>query len=298
MSGPRLGRLVTRLRRGAALLLALSACEPVISRSSALEGKACRAAEPACLPGYSCQAGLCVAGSTPGAETAAAGSASRLDSNVEVPVIDESDRNGGRGGAPSTDFTTDVDAPVGSAGSGALTPGAPDAGGAGVSNAPDAATTGDAGCTAQQLFRDRDGDGFGNNSEQSFDCPTPGWVTRGGDCHDVVAGTFDKPEDVHPGQSEYFFVGYPDPTKPRGISFDYDCSLAEEADPSNTPLALALDCNQLGDSCAGSGFVPDERGGQGIDSRCGSEIVRSCSPSGPGQCSSSESATEQVFRCK
>src|SRR4029079_8498964 len=103
MSGPRLGRLVTRLRRGAALLLALSACEPVISRSSALEGKACRAAEPACLPGYSCQAGLCVAGGPPGAETAAGGSASRLDSNVEVPLIDESDRNGGRGGAPSTD---------------------------------------------------------------------------------------------------------------------------------------------------------------------------------------------------
>ena len=173
-----------------------------------------------------------------------------------------------------------------------------DAGSAEAADAPDAATTGGAGCIEQPLFRDRDGDGFGNNSEQTFGCLEPGWVTRGGDCHDVVSGTFDRPEDVHPGQSQYFFVGYPDATQPRGISFDYDCSLSEDADPGNTPLGLALDCNQLGNDCAGSGFVPAERGGPGIDSRCGSEIVRSCSSSGPGQCSSFESATEQVFRCR
>ena len=218
---------------------------------------------------------------------------------MNVPVLEDgSGSTGGTGGAPSTDFTSDVDAPVGSAGSGATTPAARDAGAAGASAPPDAAAPRDPGCSEQALFRDHDGDGFGNNSEQSFGCPTPGWVTLGGDCHDVVAGTFDRPEDVHPEQTEYFFVGYPDPTKPRGISFDYDCSRAEDADPSNTPLALAADCAQLGNDCAGSGFVPDERGGPGIDSRCGSEIVRSCSSSGPGQCSSFESATDQVFRCR
>lgn len=287
-------------RRVTALLLALAACEPVISRSSAIEGKACGPPpEARCLPGYSCQAEVCVPSNTLGGEPAAAGSSSRLDSNVDAPAIEAGARgDGGTGGAPSIDFSTDVDAPVGGAGSGALTPDARDAGSAGAPHAPDAATAGDAGCIEQMLFRDRDGDGFGNNSEQSFECASPGWVTRGGDCHDVASGTFDRPEDVHPGQTEYFFVGYPDPTKPRGISFDYDCSLAEDADPSNTPLGLAPDCDQLDDSCGGSGFVPDERGGPGIDSRCGSEIVRSCSPSGPGQCSSFESATEQVFRCR
>jgi hypothetical protein len=298
MSGAGKGVLVSS--RIAALLLALAACEPVISRSSAIEGKACSRAAELCLPGYTCRAEVCVPVGAAGEQSAAAGSSSRLDSNVDVPALDpEPSETGGSGGAPSSDFSGDGDAPVGSAGAGATMPAAPSGGGAaGAAAAPDAGPARDDGCVEQMLFRDRDGDGFGNNSEQSFGCPAPGWVARGGDCHDVVAGTFDRPEDVHPEQTAYFFVGYPDPTKPRGISFDYDCSRLEEADPSNTPIGLAPDCAQLGDSCAGSGFVPDERGGPGTDSRCGSEIVRSCSPSGPGQCSSFENATDQVFRCR
>jgi hypothetical protein len=278
--------------RLAALLLALAACEPVLSRSSAIEGKACSMLAARCLPGYACREGVCVALGAPGVESAAGGSSSRLDSDSELAGLDPGPSN--NGGAPSSDFTGDADAPVNSAGAPSTATGSA---AAGAPATPDAGTR-DAGCIEQPLFRDRDGDGFGNNSEQSFGCPTPGWVARGGDCHDRVAGTFDRPEDVHPEQSAFFFVGYPDPTKPRGISFDYDCSRDEEADPTNTPLGLAPDCAELGNSCGGSGFVPDERGGPGIDSRCGSEIVRSCSPSGPGQCSSSEHATDQVFRCR
>src|SRR4051812_20823228 len=160
MPGARWRDLVSA--RTLTLLLALSACEPVISRSSVIEGKACRTApETPCLPGYSCRAGVCVATSTLGDETAAAGSSSRLDSNAAAPASgDGVSGDGGTGGAPATDFTTDVDAPVGSAGTGALLRDASDGGGAGAPEAPDTAPAGDAGCGEQMLFRDRDGDGF------------------------------------------------------------------------------------------------------------------------------------------
>jgi len=160
---------------------------------------------------------------------------------------------------------------------------------------PDAAPQLDAGCTPVPLFRDQDGDGFGSTleTEQAFGCPTPGWVTVGGDCADGVATPFNPVDLAYPGQTGFFFMGYT--ANQGGLSFDFDCSGEEEADDTNLPFEAAPDCS-LG-ACGASGFRLEERPGTGVDSRCGSEIIVSCAPAGP-RCRTDEAPTSAPYRCR
>ncbi|GDX80389.1 hypothetical protein LBMAG42_22000 [Deltaproteobacteria bacterium] len=62
-----------------------------------------------------------------------------------------------------------------------------------LDSAPDTAE--DSGCETSALFRDVDGDGFGDPELSEDRCPTEGWVAEAGDCNDADA-------DVHPGARE------------------------------------------------------------------------------------------------
>lgn len=154
----------------------------------------------------------------------------------------------------------------------------------------------DGGCGGR-IYRDQDGDRVGDISDYiDGACPEPGWVAQPGDCRDDLA-------DVFPGQTRFFAEPYVDPDAPGDVSFDYDCSSAEEPDPDNETLAEPPDCaNLLGlGNCVGSGFLPfsPPRSGAGIEPRCGSNLLRDCSPV-PLGCGPEDTAVadEIAFRCK
>jgi hypothetical protein len=143
-------------------------------------------------------------------------------------------------------------------------------------------TNDDSGCTLVRLFRDRDGDGFGSNASEDViaGCPPmAGFAREGGDCHDAPSTMRDPSGDVFPGQTRFFTVGYPGPN---GVSFDYDCSGSEEADPGPEFVSAPTDCEARGVlSCSqvieGYLALGDARSGPGVSSLCGTRERATCS---------------------
>jgi hypothetical protein len=207
---------------------------------------------------------------------------------------------GGDGGAGSGSGSVGGTSSAASGGAGLGGSGPLGGGGGAVLPAEDAgldasAVLPDGGC-AGRIFRDDDGDGVGDISD-AIDgaCPQPGWVVQPGDCRDDL-------EDVFPGQTRFFAEPYEDQTAPGDLSFDYDCSDAEEPDPSNETLDPPPNCaNLLGVGCAGSGFLPfsPPRIGANIDARCGSNQLRDCRPETLACVTEDTAVADEVaFRCK
>jgi hypothetical protein len=162
----------------------------------------------------------------------------------------------------------------------------------------------DATCDALTTFyRDRDGDGFGVTAEHVAACVAPraddagAWVAEPGDCRDDLpavkpfkAGGDDPPK--------YSGVGYTDPSRPQGISFDYDCNGVETADPSNM-FGAAPTCPALATNCNGIGYVPASpaRSGPGIDPLCGSTTLMRCTVQGLN-CNPQPIYMSTPFRCR
>jgi hypothetical protein len=154
------------------------------------------------------------------------------------------------------------------------------------------------GCLPGPLFEDLDHDGYGGRPVQAFGCSSDGLVTTAGDCFDAEPTAQNLAQQVHPGQTLYFYVGFVDTSRPGDISFDFDCSGSEERQPGYA--TAAPDCEALDDNeCAGSGYYPSfERSGvAGVDGLCGSELVVTCRRSGP-TCSSSFDPTDLVYPCR
>jgi hypothetical protein len=264
------------------------ACNPELSLNDVLKGKGCRAVEPYCVQPYVCdQRKICV---MPG-ELVEAGDSSGSVSDDLSPAAG--------GTAPLAASTMD-DPAVGGAG-GAAGSGLSAAGAGGVSSDPPAGAA-DAGCIKQQLFLDRDGDGYGSNAPEDtkFDCPTAGWVEVGGDCFDAMPTAENKAAQVHPEQAMFFSTGYPLPGGQAGeVSFDYDCSLQEEGDPNNDPnLGPAGDCSSLTSDCLSAiGVLPTTRSGPSVNSLCGSTLEQVCFPEQPNQCALGPSRTIAPVRC-
>ena len=146
-------------------------------------------------------------------------------------------------------------------------------------------------------YRDTDGDGFGRYTEMMLSCPPPptGWSATGGDCRDDLPNV--KPFiSGWPNPPLYAGSGYADAGKPQGVSFDYDCTGAEEADPANS-YGLEPDCALL--NCTGVGYVAvnPSRNGPGIDPRCGSMTLTRCNGN-LLNCKSLPEATTIPYRCR
>jgi hypothetical protein len=142
-------------------------------------------------------------------------------------------------------------------------------------------------------YPDGDGDSYGRSvaaSEVVWACPKPrgDWAPRPGDCHDANAL-------VHPGQRSYFGQSY---RKPDGTeSFDYDCSGNEEGNPSQArgPESCGLLSLTL---CAGAGYAPTPRQGQGVDAYCGSTTRATCRPAGLLGCQTVSEPEDEPYRCR
>lgn len=224
-----------------------------------LEGLACRAQLPQCLPGYVCSAdNRCLrgdAGSGGGGSggSSGEGNAGTAAGSAGVAGDGASPAGGAAGAGPDGSGGFRYDAG----------PGLDDLD---ASVLPDAA-----GCdVAVPLFRDEDEDGFGITSQQVFGCPPLlRWALEGGDCRDDQAS-------VHPRQLEFFATGYADPTRPEAgnVSFDYDCTVTEEAAPNTAPAPA---CNEAL-TCEGTGYVPvsPARLGPGVNGICGSTQLVVC----------------------
>lgn len=238
-----------------------------------LAGKRCRLdRDPPCLDGFACIDGFC---RVPGA------------------VVSEPPDSGTGGSTASTDAG---DATGGVGGTPALGgPGSP-GGTGGIIDIPDASVFLDGGadgCVPVDLYRDNDNDGYGDTAQHAFGCIRDGWVELFGDCREDRA-------DVNPGQIEFFPEGYPDPGKPDGISFDYDCNNVEEADINNNPSGPEVPCQSLlGLDCNGSGYQATARGNaNGVNDLCGSEIVINCDGAVLNECRSIPLAVQTPFKCR
>jgi hypothetical protein len=149
------------------------------------------------------------------------------------------------------------------------------------------------------FYRDEDGDGFGGDQIVTS-CAAPGdpWTTLGGDCRDDLQSV--KPfRTGWPNPPQYSSTGYSDSTKPQGLSFDYDCTGAETADPSNAYGAVP-NCGGLL-NCDGAGYLPlnPARTGPGIDPRCGSTTLQRCNGKLLGACALLPPENTSVpYRCR
>lgn len=137
------------------------------------------------------------------------------------------------------------------------------------------------------LDADRDTYGADDSAVRACDAPGPDWVRRGGDCRD------DLPE-VNPAQTDYKPVGFE--TK-AGVSFDYDCSGAEEPDPGS-PGAAPASCPALPPCGMAVGYVSVPRTGAGVNALCGSQLLRGCVANGVLACSQQQTATPAAKRCR
>ena len=254
---------------GGLLLLGI-ACTTDLS--SELEGLECRAQEPQCLPGYTCNPDnrcmrLVSVQTMGGAGGAASGGAGAGGAGAAGAGADGAGVAGAAGSSPAAGGSAGNASDAGTSGSGGFGYDA----GPGL-DALDASVLPDAqACaTPTDLFRDEDEDGFGVTAQKVRGCPPlEKWALQGGDCRD------DLP-DVHPEQMTFFAAGYPDPTRPSAgnISFDYDCDFVEEPEPS---VVEAPACSQLL-TCEGSGYVAASpaRSGPGINAICGSAGLSFC----------------------
>jgi hypothetical protein len=158
-------------------------------------------------------------------------------------------------------------------------------------------------CDAPTTFyRDRDGDGFGSTDEHVLACTAPqsddagSWVTQPGDCRDDLPDV--KPFKAgSPDPPKYSGVGYSDPVRPQGISFDFDCSGIEIADPSNM-YGAAQPCGNLSTNCGQIGYLPaaPARNGPGVNPLCGSTTLRICAAQGLNCVERTAQTTP--FRCR
>jgi hypothetical protein len=150
-------------------------------------------------------------------------------------------------------------------------------------------------CVPTLLYPDGDGDEVGLTSAGTLRCPAPGWVSAAGDCRD------DQPR-VFLGQEDFSALSFPDPTKPDQVSFDFDCSGTEVADPGNTALDAPPESCALRIPCAGSGFLPRDptRVDTGVEPRCGSNRLRSCIVDGLLNCVLDDQLVppQFAFRCR
>lgn len=144
------------------------------------------------------------------------------------------------------------------------------------------------GCNARAWYPDNDGDLYGRSSGKVLSCeaPTSGkWVSKAGDCND-------DNQLVFPAALPYAATGFTPPQG--GRSFDYDCSGAEEEDP--TQLGAAPACNNAL-ACTGSGFQPTSRSGSGVNPLCGSTTLVTCKKSGI-TCSAAVTQVTDGVRCR
>jgi hypothetical protein len=139
--------------------------------------------------------------------------------------------------------------------------------------APDAPCVGD----PVLWYVDDDRDGYGRSSLGSdvrSSCSRPGekWAILAGDCNDEDAR-------VHPGQVTYF--GTPSHRSDAAVSFDYDCSGAEEGDPNL--LVAPKNCGLLSLAlCGGFGYTATDRVAAGANTYCGSSVWSTCEATGLG----------------
>lgn len=161
-------------------------------------------------------------------------------------------------------------------------------GDSGVSDVVEPLPAADAGCAPVALFPDRDGDGFGSAAPEDviYACPPrDGYVTDNTDCHDAEHSVRDPAGDVFPGQTAFFTVGYPTAD---GVSFDYDCSELEEADPGNDFVPAPTNCeDRLGRLCGGDiGYVipSDARSGDGVNPLCAARQQALCASASVDEC--------------
>ncbi|MEO8178387.1 MAG: hypothetical protein ABI895_06095 [Deltaproteobacteria bacterium] len=241
-----------------AMTLVAFSCNPGLSLEDALKNKRCSGPAFTCLDGYTCVEDVCVSNAgLPEAGSAGSGS------------------SGGAGGSETIGDGMDTIS----------------------SDVPDAADA-SPGCTPLLLFRDQDRDGFGSalvEAPQTM-CPTEGWVNRGGDCLDEPTAD-NHAAEVHPEQGDFFTDGYPRPGQPGEISFDYDCSGGEEADPGNTTDRRVGDCASASATNCGlaTGVQTNVRPGAGVDDRCGGAMVL-CNNLSLEQCIPEEQ-TNVIYRC-
>jgi hypothetical protein len=81
-----------------------------------------------------------------------------------------------------------------------------------------------------------------------------------------------------------------------GLSFDYDCSNHEDADPSQ--LGAAPACASLTIlNCTGTGFANTARTGAGVNPLCGSTSLITCTKSGLN-CVGVPSVVPEGVRCR
>lgn len=174
---------------------------------------------------------------------------------------------GGTGGTGSTASSSGGTASGGTASGGTANGGtAGSSTGAGGGQGDGAVT-----CSAPTTWypdADQDQHGVPDGAVVSCDPPSNGsWATVNDDCNDNNAA-------VHPGVIDYFDAAY---STPNGISFDYDCSHAEE--PAPNQVGAAPDCFPLSAaSCGGEGFIDAlGRTGIGVTALCGSHQYGWCS---------------------
>jgi hypothetical protein len=243
---PRPAQLVLLGVLGAAVL---GACDSELALI--LAGKRCRLdRDPPCLGGYACIDGFC---RVPG----------------EVVLVPQ---DGGVGGGASS--SDGGEATGGGVGGTPALGGAGSQGGTGpIIDIPDASIFldgGPDGCVPLDLYRDVDGDSYGDTAQHAFGCIREGWVEAFGDCRDDIF-------EVHPNQTDTFGTGYPDPGKAEGISFDYDCLGGETADINNSPNAGEPNCQGLSLAlCTGRGYQSTTRSGDGVNPLCGSDTLINC----------------------
>lgn len=258
-----------------------------------LDGRSCREAEPRCVRGYTCDvaSNFCVlpeqlggAGGIGGQGGSVSGPGGGAGQAGGVSAGGAAGRAEGEGGASGGAGAT--------SGAGGAEPGPADAGGGDAS-----VDAGGGECTPITVYRDGDNDGVGDVAESDVRCPEEGWVTQPGDCRD------DLP-DVFPGQLTFFAEPYADPTRPAANqeSFDFDCSGAEQPDPTISPATPAPNnCNGLL-VCQGSGYLSSAplRAGAGVEPRCGSNLRRTCISDGALGCEADDVALADslIFRCK
>jgi hypothetical protein len=162
-------------------------------------------------------------------------------------------------------------------------------------------TTVDATCAAPTAYyRDRDKDGFGTTAERVLACVAPSddgeWSTRPGDCRDDLPNV--KPfQAATPDPPKYSGVGYADPVRPQGISFDFDCDGSETADPTNM-YGAAPPCGALSTNCGQIGYLTANpgRNGVGLNAYCGSTVLQICVSQGLN-CNPTTAQTTP-FRCR
>jgi hypothetical protein len=161
-------------------------------------------------------------------------------------------------------------------------------------------TSSDTACT--MYYRDKDRDGFGATDDHVLACAQPAsddagaWVVDPGDCRDDLNVVKPDPRSTPPA-FVYYGTGYAEPTKPLGVSFDYNCDGLETPDPSNS-FGAEPTCPALLTGCAGTGYLPatPSRTGNGIEPHCGSTTLKMCVVQGLG-CVTQTVATT-AFRCR